>query len=270
MTKLCAICHAQFDDPPRRGRPKLYCSRHCRIKAASANKRPGGEVWNPEHRACDVCSAAFVPFSSRSRFCSGACRNEHYGARTRSDVVAIVTTCMACASTFTTRHARKKTCDDKCRQDLQNRRKREKDYGVDPGIDGKCTVSFQHCLGCHDLVCSRRAGGRTYCPPCVDARRRWHDTKKNHKRRAAGQITISRQELVALRGSKCHICRRKIDLRLDGLHPMGLTIDHLLPVSRGGTNDVSNLDVAHRRCNIARGNRGYFQLGLESDAWAAS
>jgi 5-methylcytosine-specific restriction endonuclease McrA len=51
---------------------------------------------------------------------------------------------------------------------------------------------------------------------------------------------------------------------------MGLTIDHLLPVSRGGTNDVSNLDVAHRRCNIARGNRGYFQLGLESDAWAAS
>jgi 5-methylcytosine-specific restriction endonuclease McrA len=101
-------------------------------------------------------------------------------------------------------------------------------------------------------------------------RRRWHDTKKNHKRRAAGEITISRQELVALRGSRCHICQRKIDVRLNGLHPMGLTIDHLLPVSRGGTNDVSNLDVAHRRCNIARGNRGYFQLGLESDAWAAS
>ena len=33
------------------------------------------------------------------------------------------------------------------------------------------------------------------------------------------------------------------------------TIDHVLPVSRGGTDDLSNLALACRNCNERRGNR---------------
>ncbi|WP_225075316.1 HNH endonuclease [Streptomyces sp. CoT10] len=35
-----------------------------------------------------------------------------------------------------------------------------------------------------------------------------------------------------------------------------LTGDHRLPLSMGGSNDVSNIDVKCRSCNSRRGNRG--------------
>lgn len=33
-----------------------------------------------------------------------------------------------------------------------------------------------------------------------------------------------------------------------------LTIDHRKPVSKGGTNALTNLGFAHRRCNLEKGN----------------
>jgi 5-methylcytosine-specific restriction protein A len=33
------------------------------------------------------------------------------------------------------------------------------------------------------------------------------------------------------------------------------TVDHVIPLSHGGTNDISNLKPAHKRCNSSRGNR---------------
>jgi 5-methylcytosine-specific restriction endonuclease McrA len=35
-----------------------------------------------------------------------------------------------------------------------------------------------------------------------------------------------------------------------------LTLDHLIPHSRGGTNEARNLVTSCKRCNSARGNRG--------------
>jgi 5-methylcytosine-specific restriction endonuclease McrA len=53
----------------------------------------------------------------------------------------------------------------------------------------------------------------------------------------------------------CGICRKHVK-RLDA------SIDHLVPVSRGGTNDAANLRLAHLRCNVRRHNRGPAQLLL--------
>jgi 5-methylcytosine-specific restriction endonuclease McrA len=32
-------------------------------------------------------------------------------------------------------------------------------------------------------------------------------------------------------------------------------IDHIYPVSRGGGDELSNLQVTHSRCNMAKGSR---------------
>lgn len=39
-----------------------------------------------------------------------------------------------------------------------------------------------------------------------------------------------------------------------------LTLDHLLPVSKGGTNNEANLVTACQRCNSSRGNRSVEQF----------
>lgn len=43
----------------------------------------------------------------------------------------------------------------------------------------------------------------------------------------------------------CNMCKSTDDL----------TLDHIKPLSKGGTNDISNLQVLCRRCNAKKGNR---------------
>lgn len=56
-------------------------------------------------------------------------------------------------------------------------------------------------------------------------------------------------------GNRCHICTLPINLALAYPHPLSLSLDHLLPRSRGGSDDVSNLRPVHLRCNLSRGAR---------------
>ena len=54
---------------------------------------------------------------------------------------------------------------------------------------------------------------------------------------------------------RCWRCQNAIDLTLSGLHPDGLTVGHILPVSMGGEDSFDNLGPEHRRCNLAAGAR---------------
>ncbi|MGH8950184.1 MAG: HNH endonuclease [Acidimicrobiia bacterium] len=60
-------------------------------------------------------------------------------------------------------------------------------------------------------------------------------------------------------GRRCAICRRRVDLSLPSRprgHDMGPSIDHVIPRSQGGSDDLANLRLTHWKCNRARQNRG--------------
>lgn len=61
-------------------------------------------------------------------------------------------------------------------------------------------------------------------------------------------------------GLPCWLCGRDIAYEITGpeagRHPLAFTLDHLVPLSRGGELlDPANARSAHRRCNSRRGNR---------------
>ncbi|WP_420034691.1 HNH endonuclease [Streptomyces sp. cg28] len=58
-------------------------------------------------------------------------------------------------------------------------------------------------------------------------------------------------------GLPCWLCGNEIPATVDGRrHPLAFTLDHLVPLSRGGDLlDPANARSAHRRCNSSRGNR---------------
>jgi len=60
--------------------------------------------------------------------------------------------------------------------------------------------------------------------------------------------TVTRMEVIARDGEACRYCGCL--LFLPGT---GLTIDHILPRSRGGTNEPGNLAVCCTRCNNRKG-----------------
>ncbi len=52
------------------------------------------------------------------------------------------------------------------------------------------------------------------------------------------------------RGLPCAICGEPFTSR------SGIVADHRIPLSKGGTSDISNLQGVHKKCNERKGNRG--------------
>lgn len=54
----------------------------------------------------------------------------------------------------------------------------------------------------------------------------------------------------------CGICGQPVDFSLKWPDPMSKSVDHIIPVSKGGhPSDISNLQLAHLCCNREKSNR---------------
>lgn len=55
----------------------------------------------------------------------------------------------------------------------------------------------------------------------------------------------------------CHLCGNEIDYdAASHLEPLSFTIDHIIPLAKGGTDTIDNLAAAHRKCNRDKGDGG--------------
>ena len=64
-----------------------------------------------------------------------------------------------------------------------------------------------------------------------------------------GAYEAARQKILKTQ-TVCGICGKPVDFSLKYPHPMSATVDHIVPVSRGGhPSDIDNLQLAHRCCN---------------------
>ena len=56
----------------------------------------------------------------------------------------------------------------------------------------------------------------------------------------------------------CGICGKQLPSR------EASTIDHIMPISLGGTDEISNLQLAHSKCNNVKGNTWQQEAHLEN------
>lgn len=79
-----------------------------------------------------------------------------------------------------------------------------------------------------------------------------------YKRRTAEKNKcepFTTEEILDKTSGLCSLCFEEINLSLPQSHPLGLNIDHIQPLSKGGSNMKYNLLAAHRACNELKGNR---------------
>lgn len=73
----------------------------------------------------------------------------------------------------------------------------------------------------------------------IDPHNRWPRSSRWQKLRL---------EVIARDGYVCGLCDGDVD-------PTDVHIDHIMPASLGGKDELDNLQVAHSFCNIRKGNR---------------
>lgn len=61
---------------------------------------------------------------------------------------------------------------------------------------------------------------------------------------------------ILMSQSTCALCGQPVDKHLKYPDPMCATIDHIIPLDRGGhPSDLDNLQLAHLRCNRDKSNK---------------
>lgn len=129
------------------------------------------------------------------------------------------------------------------------------------GRRSKLTKSV--CAACGwRFECSTFPGGSTeYCSLACGTR--WGDgvliraARKRSSHRLIGSATyehVDRSVVGDRDGWKCGLCNQSVDPSLMWPHPLSQSLDHIVPVSRGGDHTYKNTRITHLRCNILRSN----------------
>jgi hypothetical protein len=50
----------------------------------------------------------------------------------------------------------------------------------------------------------------------------------------------------------CQICGGKVDISLEHPHPFSSSLDHRIPLAKGGTHTMDNIQLAHLTCNVKK------------------
>ena len=93
------------------------------------------------------------------------------------------------------------------------------------------------------VYCKRRVKNRGICDKCYDREKLGYKRYKYPAKHAISDKV--RKDVMA--EPYCHICKDNV------LHPGEYwTVEHIVPVSSGGSNHRSNLCKAHSSCNFSK------------------
>ncbi|HSS09404.1 MAG TPA: HNH endonuclease [Acidimicrobiales bacterium] len=115
-----------------------------------------------------------------------------------------------------------------------------------------------HCLRGHPLdgenLYIKPSGQRT-CRACLRIAHRSYDQSRSAQLRAAFVTSYRHADIYERDGYVCQLCGEPIDMLVRSPNPRSPTIDHIIPLRRGGTDEPGNVQAAHRSCNSSKGRR---------------
>ena len=72
--------------------------------------------------------------------------------------------------------------------------------------------------------------------------------------------SISLEKLIKKHNGMCVLCNEKVVLTKDYQHSLYPSIDHIIPISKGGTHTWDNVQLAHRGCNGLKSNDSILKI----------
>lgn len=225
-----------------------YCSKTC---AASSREFAA--------RNCSVCSISFIPKSSTQSYCTKSCletAKANRKALVPSFCKVFFGVCGFCERTFSGQREKPRRM---CSQDYWNghnlklaaEKLRKQNNVPDTRLCAHCRATFRPTVAKH-----------IYCiEQCLD---RSLKRQRKHKLRTVAVEIVRLGILIERDSGRCQLCGTKVKLDAIVPHPKAPTIDHIIPISKGGIHSYSNTQLAHFQCNSQRSNIKPAQMRLVS------
>lgn len=104
-------------------------------------------------------------------------------------------------------------------------------------------------------ACGAQHGRQTGVLQRADFSKRWRVRKKEYHRLRGRRLQRLIREICERDHWVCHICSNPIESSIAVRRAESPTVDHVIPLARGGTDDVANLKAAHWLCNMRKGTK---------------
>lgn len=226
-----------------RGRPRKSCAT-CTPPATFKRKPPGAAL------VCPVCSASFVPGNSLAKTCGrDSCK---WATRKKAP-------CSSCGEdTGWAWNDQRLSANPIC----NSCRKSQAEHGTSKmyrSFGCRCDV----CRDYHNSACReyaerhRERTGQSLYRNYRDPNLRKIDA---HRRRAllmdAFIEDVDPVRVFEAENYRCYGCGKQCLKDAPNNHLLQPTIDHVIPLSMGGTHEYANCRTMCRQCNCTKGNRG--------------
>ena len=164
--------------------------------------------------------------------------------------MAVVTQiCVGCKEQFTfavKRGHRRRFCTKECHSASDQNAEVKRKYQISDkrkasnkkreGTDKRKASQKRYCQG--------DAGKSTYLKLNQRRRALRHDAFVEH---------VDVHVLLDLQGGACFLCSQPILSDIKHPDPMSLSLDHIMPLARGGSHSYDNCAATHLRCNLVKG-----------------
>jgi 5-methylcytosine-specific restriction endonuclease McrA len=156
-------------------------------------------------------------------------------------------------------------CSIKFRPELGKKRRYCSTSCAQPqSLPAKVLVNLSNCADCDTPIAPHRKRCKR-CQFISQATRQDANYAKRAHIKSTGDQDISWRTVGERDSWICHLCLRKVPQRPGkAKSPKGATVDHLIPLARGGEHIWENVGLAHRDCNMSRNVGGNAQLKLVS------
>lgn len=268
MRLVCDFCGKEFES----NRKKRFCKKQCQLSKHKQCKACGNEYicrrqgrsqycsrkchQRQKRKKCYVCLWCASVFTiktpssrNKGKYCSRECRFHYLAWRTEvrkvqteGDLWATGQNarrcCRSCGCEFISENGRSYCSETWVTHQGESRIRVCSNWKRDCSCGRKCDKFKSLCSECY----SKR----------VRARRKAGKIKRKRILKSTQVENIVADEIFARDKWKCQSCKRKVSKQFDVIDDLYPNLDHIIPLSKGGTHTKDNVQCLCRACNLEK------------------
>lgn len=227
----------------------------CRRTNGSAARKAASKAYRSTPTPCLRCEQMFIPTKTSQKYCSRKCSRE--SARGFGE-------CPGCGKVLGC--YRSAHCQS-CRRRLETGWGGGKEVALYVRPAAKRASKAARlartwyagtCIICDASFADtyRRRTCSEQCGALLDAElRREAKDRRRARMRNAYVSPVNRRQVFERDAWTCQLCHEPVERDKVVPHPKAPTIDHVIPLARGGTHEMANTQCAHFLCNATKSDR---------------